>query len=181
MSSYKQNEGNWLERLIHKIPGYSGYMDREQRRDLDKRHREGLAERLRHLKTPLTELMKQLTDGGRMFEIKPIDQAIKKLDTLENRIRFASYGYAGFFDVVKIEEPQLNAIYQFDLALIEQVEALEAQTADVATHAATTEGLKSSVAALTARLDGLVKTFDDRHQAIDRYGQEGPPGRPLFT
>ena len=49
---------NWLERLGDKIPGYSGYVDRERRRDIDKLHREHLADRLGSLKAPLTEVIR---------------------------------------------------------------------------------------------------------------------------
>ena len=46
----------------------------------------------------------------------------KKVDTVENRIRFATYGYSGFFDVVQIKEDQLDRIYRFDLALFSYAE-----------------------------------------------------------
>ena len=100
MTSNTTDTRNWIERLSSKIPGYSGYVDRETRRDIDKLHREHLADRLRGLKSPLTDVMRELTNAGRVFEVGPVDAAIKKLDHLENRVRFASYGYAGFFDVV---------------------------------------------------------------------------------
>ena len=61
------DQRSWIERLSDKIPGYSGYVDRERRRDIDKLHREHLADRLRSLKTPLTEAMRDLTSGGRLL------------------------------------------------------------------------------------------------------------------
>ena len=91
MSSDTAGGRNWIERLSSKIPGYSGYVDRERRRDIDKLHREHLADRLRALKPQLTDLVRELTDSGRLFEVGPVDAAIKKLDHLENRVRFASY------------------------------------------------------------------------------------------
>ena len=83
MSANQGDQRNWLERLTSKIPGYSGYVDRETRRDVDKRHREQLADRLRRAKGPLTDVMRDLTNGGRLFEVTPVDAAIKKLDKLE--------------------------------------------------------------------------------------------------
>ncbi len=46
------DQRNWLERLGEKIPGYGGYAARERRRDIDKLHREHLADRLRAAKQP---------------------------------------------------------------------------------------------------------------------------------
>ncbi len=180
MSSDTDDKRNWLERLTSKIPGYSGYVDRESRRDIDKLHREQLADRLRRLKAPLTEVMKELSSGGRLFEVSPVDSAIKKLDHLENRVRFASYGYSGFFDVVKIEQAQLDSIYRFDLALVEHVDKIEAKVGELKTQSATAAGLKTAAAEVTATIDEADHAFDDRYKAINNFGQEQPPGQPLF-
>ena len=180
MTANSGDQRNWLERLGDKIPGYSGYVDRERRRDVDKLHREHLADRLRGLKAPLTDLMRDLSSGGRLFEVGPVDSAIKKLDHLENRVRFASYGYSGFFDVVKIEQAQLDSIYRFDLALVEHVDKLEAKISELKSKAASAEGLKGASSELTTALDETNRAFDERSQAINNFGQDQPPGKPLF-
>ncbi|MCI0490572.1 MAG: hypothetical protein L0229_28600 [Blastocatellia bacterium] len=181
MSGNMGDQRNWLEKLGDKIPGYSGYVDRERRRDIDKLHREHLADRLRGLKAPLTDLLRELSSSGRLFEVGPVDLALKKLDKLENRVRFASYGYAGFFDVVKIEQQQLDAIYQFDLALIEHVDRLEAKLNELKAKADTSEGLRTGSSEVTAVMDEIDRSFEGRYQAINSFGQQQPPGRPLFT
>ncbi|MEK6408547.1 MAG: hypothetical protein AABN34_16590 [Acidobacteriota bacterium] len=181
MSSDTAEGRNWIERLSSKIPGYSGYVDRERRRDIDKLHREHLADRLRALKAPLTDLMRELTGSGRLFEVGPVDAAIKKLDHLENRVRFASYGYAGFFDVVKIEQHQLDAIYQFDLALVERVDKIEAKLAELGPRAGTPDGLKAAVAEVAAEIDETGRAFDERYKAINNFAEGQPPGKPLFS
>jgi hypothetical protein len=180
MTADASDKRNWLDRLTSKIPGYSGYVDRERRRDIDKLHREHLADRLRQLKTPLTEFMKELSSTGRLFEVSPVDSAIKKLDHLENRVRFASYGYSGFFDVVKIEQAELDSIYRFDLALVERVDKIESEVNELKTQSATAAGLKTAAAELAAAIDEAGRAFDDRYKAINNFGQEQPPGQPLF-
>lgn len=175
---------DWIDKISSKIPGYSGYVDRESRRDMDKLHRESLANRLRSAKAPLTDVLKDLSDGGRLFEVGPVDTALKRLDKVENRIRFATYGYAGFFDAVRIEQAQLDQIYRFDLALVEQVEKLESEVNELKAGAGTPDGLKASAAKVTASIDALDRSFDDRYKAINEFGgaQPGqPPGRPLFN
>lgn len=181
MSSKTTDTRNWIERLSSKIPGYSGYVDRERRRDIDKLHREHLADRLRGLKTPLSDVVRELTNNGRLFEVGPVDAAIKKLDHLENRVRFASYGYAGFFDVVKIEEAQLDSIYKFDLALVEHVDKIEAKLSELKTKAGTSDGLKGATGELTAEIDQAGRVFDERYKAINSFEEGQPPGRPLFS
>jgi len=181
MSSDTTAGRNWIERLSSKIPGYSGYVDRERRRDIDKLHREHLANRLGGLKAPLTDLMRDLTNNGRLFEVGAVDSTIKKLDHLENRIRFASYGYAGFFDVVKIEQPQLDAIYQFDLALVEFVDGIESKITSLKNEKTTSDSLKAACSELGETIDKADRVFDERYKAINEFSEGQPPGRPLFS
>ena len=175
------DQRNWLERLGEKIPGYGGYVTKERRRDVDKLHREHLADRLRAAKQPLNELMRELSSSGRLFEVGPVDRVLKKIDQVENRVRFASYGYAGFFDAVKIQEPQLDAIYRFDLALVEKVERLEQLARELDQKSSTPEGLKQSAAELEGAADDLNRTFDERYRSIENFRPDDSPGQPMFS
>lgn len=157
---------NWLERLGDKIPGYNGYAEREGRRDADKRHRDHLADRLRGLKAPLNQLLREMADGGRLFETAPVERVVKKLDQIENRVRFASYGYAGFFDAARVESAQLEELYRFDLALAEKVDALERLVRGLVSGGEN----KSGVAEAERAVDELNQTFDRRHDAINGFG-----------
>jgi len=175
------DQRNWLERLGDKIPGYSGYVAKERRRDIDKMHREHLADRLRATKQPLSDLVRELSSSGRLFEVGPVDRVSKKIDHVENRVRFASYGYAGFFDVVKIEEGQLDAIYAFDLALVEKVDALERLARELGSKGETADGLKAAAAELERAADDLNRTFDERYRAIEKFRPDETQGKPMFS
>ena len=175
------DQRNWLERLGEKIPGYGGYVAKERRRDVDKLHREHLAERLRAAKQPLNDLMRELSSSGRLFEVGPVDRVLKKIDQIENRVRFASYGYAGFFDAVKIQEPQLDAIYRFDLALVEKVERLDALARGLGQKSSTAEGLKAAAAEVEGAADDLNRTFDERYRAIENFRPDDAQGQPMFS
>lgn len=179
MTTGADDKRNWFERIAEKIPGYSGYVDRERRRDIDKMHRDHLSDRLRRLKSPLSDIIRDLSSTGRVMEVDPLDRATKKLDRLENRIRFASYGYRGFFDVVKIEQQQLDSIYGFDLALLDEVEGLEAAIGGLKSSSST-ETLKSAVGEIISEIDRIDRVFDDRYKAINEFGQDRAPGKPLF-
>jgi hypothetical protein len=181
MTSNTTDARNWIERLSSKIPGYSGYVDRERRRDIDKLHREHVADRLRGLKAPLNDVMRELSNSGRLFEVGPLDTAIKKLDHLENRVRFASYGYTGFFDVVKIEDTQLDAIYRFDLALVDQVDRIQAKLSELKTKVTNSDGLKAACTEIIAEIDQADRVFDERYNAINTFTGGQPPGKPLFS
>ncbi len=175
------DQRNWLERLGDKIPGYSGYVAKERRRDIDTMHREHLADRLRAAKQPVTDGVRELSSTGRLFEVGPLDRVLKKIDQVENRVRFASYGYAGFFDAVKIEGPQLDRIYRFDLSLVEKVEEFERQARELAGKSSTADGLKQAAAEIERAADDLNRTFDERYRAIETFGPEDSQGKPMFS
>lgn len=168
---------NWLEQLGEKIPGYSGYTAREGRRDADKAQREHLADRLRAAKGPLTDAVRGLSSTGRLAQVGPADHVMKRLDQAENRVRFASYGYSGFFDAVKIDEAQLDALYEFDHALVEQID-------EIARLASEYQSKISAEAFLPTELEGAVdkfnRTFDERHRVLENFRQGDGPGQPMF-
>lgn len=171
------DQKNWLERLADRIPGYNGYLDRDRRRDIDKMHREHVANRLRSLKQPLTDLARDLT-RGRLMEVGVVDRATKMLDQIENRVRFASYGYSGFFDTVKIQETQLDAIYRFDLDLVEKVDALETKVRALKSRSAESEGLRAAAGEIETALDEMNRKFDERYNAINNFSQTSAPVPP---
>lgn len=158
---------NWLERLADKIPGLGDYLDRDRRREIDKVLREQVADRLRHIKTIPNTVLRDLSDTGRLFEVGPLDRILKKLDKVENRIRFATYGYSGFFDAVKIDDFELDQIYQFDLTLLDLAEIIEADANVVAAQAGEAATLKAAAAALEKNIDALDAKFTERYNKIN--------------
>ena len=118
------SEKNFLERLASAIPGIAGYREREARRETDRRLREYLAGRVEEARRAIDGL------SGRVRGPSSLDlqDAAGRLDrTLQKSVaglRFADGGYSGFFDQVKIREPELERIYAFDEALVGQVRDL---------------------------------------------------------
>ena len=112
---------NWLERILHKIPGFQGYYERELRRDSDRLQREFIVKELRKVKAGLNEVL-QAASRQKNFELLQIyDRFGKSLDKSIGEIRYAVQGYSGFFDLVKIKEVELDAAYELDAKIAEAV------------------------------------------------------------
>jgi hypothetical protein len=126
-----QERRNWLERLMEKIPGFRGFQDRELRREVDKLQREHLAKELGQIKNAVRGKAQAYTDAGQIGALYLFGRMDGRLDGLSQAIRFADYGQSGFFDVVKINEPELDAIYQFDLSLVEEIGRLAGDVAAI--------------------------------------------------
>jgi hypothetical protein len=157
-----------LESLACLIPGYSGYLEKEKRRDVDKLHREHLAQELEKLKAPLTNLVRELSETGRLMEVKPIERVNGKVDKIANRIRYASYGYSGFFDTVKVQESELDRLYHFDLGLTEDLDTIKAKASSLAENN-TADNLKNATSDLERALDDLDTHFSERNKVIENF------------
>ena len=92
----------------------------------------------------------------------------KALDRFANRIRHADYGYTGFFDAVKIREPELDQLYEFDLALMDTVEGLAAQV-----EALPATGAEPALHELLEAVTEADRRFDDRARIFEDVTQKG--------
>ena len=147
---------NALEKLGEKIPGFRGFQDRELRRDVDKMQREHLAAEIGRLKAEVRDRTRSYTDAGQIGALNGFDRLDRQLDGLAQSIRFADYGASGIFDVVKIGEPELQRLYDFDLSLLEDLAGIEADLATVPAPAG------DNPAAALDRVQQRVRALDDK-------------------
>jgi len=117
---------NLLQRLGDKIPGFRGFQDRELRREVDKMQREHLSREVATVKKQVRRKVQAYSDAGRIAALTQLDRLERRLDGFSQGIRFTDYGYSGFFDAVKIYEEELDKLYAFDLSLLDDLTALEA-------------------------------------------------------
>jgi len=153
-----QNHGT-LENLIRHVPGFRGYLDREERRDSDYLVRKWMADRLQQCKQGLDDYLRTLVEAGKLDELSPFEQFRTRLDGLINRIRSADRGYSGLFDSIKVEEAELDQVYQLDIALMNDVTSLAESVEQIAT---TTDPPKNAATAL------LKKIADADQQLVKR-------------
>src|SRR5512143_1489947 len=100
-----------VERLVRLVPGLGAYQDREGLRDADKRIRTYVAELLGNLAHPLEAAQRHLVDGKWLDRLSILDRIARQVRTLADRVRFASYGFAGVFAAHKIRRSELAALH----------------------------------------------------------------------
>jgi hypothetical protein len=119
------SEKNWLEKLASAIPGISGYQAREGRRDTDKRLREWIASQLDRVKDRVEDAKLALTNAGNLQALNELGLLHRRLQGATDSIRFATYGYSGFFDQVKVKDAELEQLYAHDLRVLDAVKELQ--------------------------------------------------------
>ncbi len=107
------------------IPGYRGYKQRELRREADKLVRNYLYQRLLLSKDDLKTVYQRLVDNKIEEVWTDIDRLIAQLDMVSSEINHAAYGYAGFFDSVRVNEERLDAAADLDSKMTDDILDLE--------------------------------------------------------
>ncbi len=155
-----------LERVFKGLPLVREYNDKELRREADHRLRQLLASELEQEKQRLYDLQKQLLRGGGLAWMDDADGAIQRLQTLIDRIKTASYGYAGLFAAVKIEAEQLDALHRFDMALAERAQEISERISQLEASAANRDALGPAILAVNETVTEFQRLFDKRGQAL---------------
>jgi hypothetical protein len=154
-----------IKKLLSKIPGFSGYIERENRRSSDKILRESVSSRLEDVWKRISSLQRDLLNQGEIRVIDDLEAAAIKFRQVIDRIKKASYGYSGFFDAVKINEKELALIYQYDLSMMDQVDTAN-KAVDTVETSIGTDGLPAAIRNLVSVADQCVIAFDKRAEVI---------------
>ncbi len=156
---------NRLEELVHDVPGYRGYKEKEERREADRLLRDTIVRNLEEQRRHLNSIEARLADSGKLRLLMALERANARLQFLIDRIKFASYGYAGAFDAIKIKEAELDALYGFDMQLLASVRQVEGWVSALGSAGSDDEVQKSADVLLNG-LQELNDLFSRRQDAI---------------
>jgi hypothetical protein len=164
----KENE-KLLERLMLILPGFRGYKQREQRREADKIVRDYIYNVLEHAKDDLASCFQALSDAKATELLEPMNRLTAQLDRVAEKINHGSYGYSGFFDSIKIEEPELDNMLAYDTQLMDSARKFSEATTAFRTDLDQNklENARNSQQALEASLRSLEDAFDQRKAVIE--------------
>lgn len=154
-----------LTKLIGKIPGFKGYIERSSRRAADKLLREQIAKDYSALRARVGEIQQDLASSGELLYLDDLETAAMKLQTFMDKISNAAYGYSGFFDAVKINEAELAKIYEFDAAFMDMAEEI-GRAIDNVESSVGTDGISAAIRHLVGLTRDLVTTFERRDEVV---------------
>lgn len=162
-----KSKENFLEKITRFIPGYNGYVNRDNARELDTMLRNALAVNLDQNQMKLKNTVSNLSQKGKLFETDGINKIDKKLQQCVAKFKSASRGYSGAFDVVKVKEDKLNQLYEYDATLLGDVEAISGACAEMESGSAAGTDISPAVQKASGLLDGLIIKFDAREQILN--------------
>jgi len=156
------------ERILAELPGFRGYKEKELRRESDKLIRNHLYQRLTEARKDLKEIFQKLSDSRLHEVLTDMDRFIMRFDRVSEKINHASYGYAGFFNIVKVEEEKLDKMIEFDTGLIDDVDKIVEETTAFKKEVMKQkfEKVREHIQNLSDSLEELEETFSGREEVI---------------
>jgi hypothetical protein len=177
----KDQRGGFAK-LLSKLPGFKGYMEKETRRDADKLVRDAVAAKFTDQLDRLSELQTDMLSNGGFEYVDDVEQSAVKLRLFIDRVKTAPRGYGGLFDAVQVKEGELDQLYNFDYQLLSEVDNLAAAidqcrialgvmpappAAEGAAPAPTgPEALKAAMNAVKRICTGLNDLYDKRQHVL---------------
>ena len=114
-----------LKKIQMVVPGFRGYRKREDIRAADSILRLQMADGLIKVREGLEDSRRAMTDDYQTKNIELIGGVINKVRTLEGKVRHAEQGYSGFSPAVRIEEDELNRLYEYDASMIDAIQRMD--------------------------------------------------------
>lgn len=152
----------WIRNLQRMLPGYKGYEARETRRDADKMLRVQIAKQFRDQQGDLNRLIQDMTKGGGLRYLDDLDRISTGIDRFVVKLETAPRGYAGWFEVITIDETDLDLLYQFDLRLTNSVGLLAERISFVQRQLNEAGDVGTAIADLQSFIDQLNRQLDAR-------------------
>ena len=165
-----------LSSLLDRVPGYSGYRDKENRRDADRAVRDDLSRGVAAAAERVERVARDLADRRKLRNVSAVDSWIRALRHLRDRIQTASYGYAGIFGEDKVDAAALDQLRAFDEALLSQVQTLEDPVAALEAALVADGDFKDATDRGLAATRELSDRFDTRETVV-RSGTAAPGAR----
>ena len=156
-----------FKKLASYIPGFSGYIERQNRRAADKLLRDTVARRFEELYKRLSALQTDLISQGGLEFVDDIEKAALQIRMFTDKIRNATYGYSGLFDAVKINEAELAKIYTYDAAFFDIADQLKNGIDTLEASLGTPDGLPAAIRNLVTLARQAVTTYEQRYEIFN--------------
>lgn len=155
--------------MLRKIPGYSGYKDKEQARDSDRALRNDIAKQLDDSASRVEAIQRTAANERNVARVNELEPVVQGFRNLANVIRSLSYGYGGLFSDNPVDEIALKQLRLFDEGLVIKVAALSTAVDGL------TAGTSGNAGVITREIAEVKSGLDLRESVI----KEGRPAKPV--
>jgi hypothetical protein len=152
-----------IKKIQLHIPGYAGYRRREDIRLADNILRLYVTGQVKQIRSSLEGIRDQMAMSGKYQGLQAIGNEIFRMQGIEAKVRYAEQGYSGFSPAIRVEETELDKLYEYDYAMI--------QGLDQASSTVPAIGQAADIDAFNAS----IKTFHDAMQSFETAWKQRMP------
>jgi len=115
----------WIKKFQNFLPGYKKYRTCEDLRAADSMLRKELAVKLGDVENKIKRSREEISKDMDFDLINRIGELVNISHRMTEKVRHAEQGYAPWISGdVRIEEAELNKLYEYDLSLVDQITLL---------------------------------------------------------
>ncbi len=157
-----------IKKIELAIPGFRGYRKREDLRVADNLLRSQLADKIRNVRRTIEGCRETLTKKMELEALEEAGGLVNQIAMIEGKLRHAEQGYTGVSPDYRIEEEELNRLYEWDLSLLGHIEELGI-SATLLQRAITSDdrqNMRQEMSTMNEKLQGFLEVFEKRREAI---------------
>ncbi len=151
-----------LKRIQLHVPGFAGYRRREDLRAADNMLRIQMADSLKAARRTTEAARQELVERSQLAELDTLGRLINRFQALEGKVRHADQGYSGISPAIRIEDAELNRLYEYDANLLDDAAALGTQAKELKASVGDGDALPDHAREMRGRLDTFEETFEKR-------------------
>jgi hypothetical protein len=156
------------------LPGYKKYRNCEDLRSADNFLRIELAKKLHVVEANLTTAREDLARKMDLDNITLLGEVANRAHALTEKVKHAEQGYSPWISGdIRIEEEEIKALYDFDLAMFTGAEALISKSRALTDMTAGSGGnVREMVKSLQNQIVDYDRSFSDRIAKVTKVAQE---------
>ena len=162
------SQTNLQEKIELLIPGFRGYKEKEMRRESDKLLRNQIYQKLSDAESTAKDSYRTLVNSGANDTWDDTDHLLARLDRVVERVNHSEYGYAGFFDAVKVKESDLDRMMNYDVQLLQMSDSVvnSINAFDSSVDSSNFQDAKAKVKDALKAVDAFENAYNGRKQVI---------------
>ncbi|MFQ5552127.1 MAG: hypothetical protein ACE5EW_00135 [Thermoplasmata archaeon] len=151
-----------LKRIQLHVPGFAGYRRREDLRQAENMLRIQMANSLKSARETTEEARELMVEENHYKELDRVGRIVNRFRTLEGRVRHAEGGYSGISPAIRIEDAEINRLYEYDASLLDDASALGQESAELKVAAGEGKAVRKRTKEIRSQLDAFEDTFEKR-------------------
>jgi len=161
-----------LKKVQRYIPGFRGYLQKDDVRDADRMLRMQLSQKISVARKNLEGAKASIEEKGLISDASQIESALNSLKRMSSEIGYADSGYSWMASDSNPIEDDVERIYDYDAALLDQMTLLQGISSELSAAASDSDiaTLDRDSADIRTRLAFIEELFRKRMAVMNRTG-----------